>query len=75
MGEQMSAGHRKKLERCTSPVIAWLLDAGYIADDCGVLDVTSMGRQEIARGYADALRQTAAFRMHRLPVSRERLST
>ncbi len=55
----MSAGHREYLDRrCSAPVIAWLIDNGYVADDCGVLDVTAEGKRYIRDGLMCAHRET-----------------
>jgi hypothetical protein len=43
----MGAAHREHLERMSAPLVAWLIDHGDVADNCGILDVTTRGRRFI----------------------------
>jgi len=44
-----NAKERALLERMDAPVIAWLIDHGYVADDCGILNVRNYHWREGVR--------------------------
>ena len=77
----MAAHHRKKLEKMSAPVIAWLIAFDYVADDCGILDVTTKGWWHLREAINTASRSlqghklvpVPAMRRERLPIRRERL--
>lgn len=54
---------RAHLETCSAPVIAWLLDHGYVADDCGILNTRNYYYRE---GLLQASR--AVQNMPQVPV-------
>jgi len=54
----MSAATRRNIERMSAPVVAWLIDNDYIADECGILEVTKRGRAFLMEGLRNASRHT-----------------
>lgn len=54
----MSAATRRKIERMSAPVVAWLIDNDYIADECGILEVTKRGRAFLGEALRNASRHT-----------------
>lgn len=54
----MSYATRRNIERMSAPVVAWLIDNGYIADECGTLEVTKRGRAFLMEGLRNASRHT-----------------
>lgn len=71
-GMRVSAGHRRKIEQMSAPVVAWLVDHLYINDDCGILDVPRYMAPHIREGYHNGLRETMGAIPRPLP--RERMS-
>lgn len=69
----MAAHHRKQLEKMSAPVIAWLIDHGYVSEDCGILDVTSWGWHHLKEARNTASRETMGHKLVPVPVMRERL--
>lgn len=68
-----NATERAVLERMDAPVIAWLIDHGYVADDCGILNVKNYHWREGVRLAKDAqygVKQVPVPEMRRV---RERL--
>lgn len=41
---------RAHLEKTSAPLIAWLIDFGYVADDCGILNGTWTLREGLLVG-------------------------
>lgn len=54
----MSAHHRKRLEKMSAPVIAWLIAFDYVADECGILEVTPLGHAHLHEARIVATRET-----------------
>ena len=69
----MAARHRKKLEKMSAPIIAWLIDHCYVGDDCGILELTHLGYAHIREAVAVASRDTQGMKAVPVPAKRERL--
>jgi len=69
----MAAHHRKQLEKMSAPVIAWLIDHGYVGEDCGILDVTLLGWHHLREARNTASRMTMGHKLVPVPAMRERL--
>lgn len=54
----MAAAHRRKLEAMSAPVIAWLIDNDYVANEGGVLEVTTQGWYHLKEATRNASRHT-----------------
>ena len=64
---------RRKLEGMSAPVLAWLMDNGYVVDDCGILNVTWKGYSHIREATMTAVRTLNGTREVPVPAMRERL--
>lgn len=53
----MAAAHREHLERMSAPLVAWLIDFGYVWDNCGILDVTGPGSRHIREAVMQGSRE------------------
>lgn len=63
----MGKAHREHLERMSAPLVAWLIDNGSVADNCGILDVTRYGRQCIRESVLVGSRVIHGARPHPIP--------
>ena len=70
-----NAKTRKRLECMSAPVVAWLMDNGYVVDDCGVLNLTWKGVSHIREATMTAVRTLNGAVPTSVPAmrSRERL--
>lgn len=51
----------------SAPVVAWLIDNGDVADNCGILDVTSYGRHRLRENVLVAARAVRGAVPHPIP--------
>lgn len=63
----MTALHRKHLSKMTAPIIAWLIHHGYVVDECGVLEVTWLGKRHLPEARNTASRETQGHKQVRVP--------
>lgn len=66
---------RAHLEKTSAPVVAWLIDGGYVDDDCGILNA-KWSRNVLREGLMTASRAVQNMQPTPVPpmrVVRERL--
>jgi hypothetical protein len=63
----MAAHHRDWLERMSAPLVAWLIDNGSVADNCGVLDITNYGKSHFHEQIMVGIRSIQGHRPHPVP--------
>lgn len=60
---------RHYLECTPTPMVAWMIDQGYVANDGGILEYTYIGRLNVNMSLTEANRATLKPK----PLVRERL--
>ncbi len=63
----MGAAHREHLERMSAPLVAWLIDFGYVWDNCGILDVTPAGSRHLREAVWEGSREIRGAVPHPFP--------
>jgi hypothetical protein len=57
----------------SAPIIAWLIDFGYVANEAGVLEVTTLGWYHLREARNTASRSLQNMKPVPVPPRRERL--
>lgn len=64
---------RKRIETMSAPVVAWLIDHGYVDDDCGILNIPGSS-YNLGQGMLQASRTLqVGVKQVPVPAMRERL--